>query len=401
MNRWIVTVALAAGGFGIGVSEFLIMGLLPHVAADLLPQLYAQSHERAIAASGTLSSAYAIGVVAGIVTTPLVVRRMDEKRALLFCSASMLVWTVLTALAPSLGLAVVLRFLAALTHATYIGVGAMAVAHVFGTANYGRGSAIVQGGLAGANLLGVPALTALGTVTSWRILLGSASVFFLLPLAALIICGSCIRPRSVTPATGPIVTSPQARSRMLTGTFLLLVVGSIFVFSGGFLIVTYVAPVTHWAQGTPALVTTAVAMLLFGIGMNLGNFGAGWLADRAAALAFWIGTATGVVGAIVLLTAPGPVGLGAGMLLIGVPLGGCSPAAQVLFMQLLPRYPRLAASLPSGLGNLGSFVGSLLGAVLLASRGPGVLAVGAIAVFVIGSVLFALHRRRLRGAGAQ
>ena len=387
-SRWILVVALACGGFGIGVSEFLIMGLLPQIAADLLPELISRQRDVALAATGSLASAYALGVVVGIFTTPLLVRRLSERHALLVCAGSMLLWTLLTALAPTLGIAIVLRFLSALTHASFIGVGAMAVAHLMGSNSYGRGSAIVHGGLALANLVGVPTLTALGEMLDWRIILGACTLFFAAPFAALLMID--VPHHSHTVAE---VSTARVRRRSL----LLVLVGAVVSAAGGFTIVTYVAPLTLWARGGDAWLSAAVAMLAFGIGMNIGNFVAGLMADRAPGLAFGGAITAGAAGAALLLIPEiGGVGAGLGVLLVGVLLGGQGPAGQVLYLRELSRFPRLASSLPSGTGNMGSFVGALVGAGLLAGFGPVAIPIGAIALLGAGLLIFVIYSRVAR-----
>jgi len=379
-SRWVLIIALACGGFGIGVSEFLVMGLLPQIATDLLPELMQGHRDAALAATGGLASAYALGVVVGIFTTPLLVRRLSERHALLVCAGSMLLWTLLTACAPTLAIAIPLRFLSALTHASFIGVGAMAVAHLMGSNSYGRGSAIVHGGLALANLTGVPALTALGTVLDWRVILGSCALFFAAPFVALL----AIDVPERNHATAALHTA-----RVRGSSFVLVLVAAMVSAAGGFAIVTYVAPVTLWARGGDAWLSAAFAMLAFGIGMNLGNFVAGLMADRAARPAFGGAILAGALGAALLLV-PGIGGVGAafGVLLIGVLLGGQGPAAQVLYLRELSRFPRLASSLPSGVGNMGSFVGALVGAGLLAGFGPAVIPLGALVLLGAGLLVF-------------
>ncbi|WP_244303115.1 MFS transporter [Leucobacter coleopterorum] len=144
-GRRFLIFALACGGFGIGVSEYLVMGLLPQIAADLLPELSRSDPDAALAATGGLASAYALGVVVGMFTTPILTRRFSERGALLACAGGMLLFTLLTAFAPNLTIAIAFRFLSALAHASYLGVGAMAVAHLLGGGRYGRGAAVVHG----------------------------------------------------------------------------------------------------------------------------------------------------------------------------------------------------------------------------------------------------------------
>lgn len=382
-SRRALVVALALGGFGIGVSEYLIMGLLPHIAADLQPELYASHQDAALAASGGLASAYALGVVVGMFVTPMLLRRLSERHALLVCAGSMMLWTLLTALAPTLTVAIALRFLSALTHASFIGVGAMAIAHLLGHGKYGRGSAVVHGGLALANLIGVPALTALGENLDWRVVLGACALFFAAPFAALLL---------VDVPEKQHVTSGHGHGRVHKLSFFVIVAAAVVASSGAFVVVTYIAPVTTWARGDDAWLSTAWAMLAFGFGMNLGNFGAGWLADRAPGIAFGGSVLAGAAGsALLLMHGFGGVGVVFGVLLLGVLLGGQGPAAQVLFLRELSRFPRLASSLPSGTGNMGSFGGALVGAWILAGAGPAALPFGAIALMGLGLLVFAAY----------
>ncbi|WP_241487971.1 MFS transporter [Leucobacter japonicus] len=387
----VMIAALVCGGFGIGVSEFIVMGLLPRIAGDLLPETFAAHPDAALAATGGLASAYALGVVIGMLVTPLLIRRLSERGALLACAGSMLLWTVLTALAPSLGIALVLRFLAALTHASFIGVGAMATAHLLGSQKYGRGAAIVHGGLAVANLLGVPVLTAFGEFASWRLVIGACAVLFAVPVIALLIVPLAPTPLAAG-GSGASVGGRRFGGRRLW----LTATAAVLVASGGFAVVTYIAPVVAEVQGDRVILTPALAMLAFGVGMNLGNFGAGWVADRAAAPTFLAVALIGVAGgALLLVPGIGAFGAAAGVLLIGVLLGGGSPAAQVLFLEELRRFPRLASSMPSGTANLGSFIGSLAGAGLLAGFGAAWLPVGTLVLAGLGLLVFALRGRRI------
>ena len=385
----VLIAALVCGGFGIGVSEFIVMGLLPQMAADLLPELYAANTEAALAASGGVAAAYALGVVVGVAVTPLVIRRLSERSALLVCAGLMLLWTLLLALAPTLTVALALRFLAALTHASYIGVGAMAAAHMLGSNNYGRGSAIVHGGLAGANLLGVPVLTALGASWDWRVIIAAAALLFAVPFVALLAISPASDVGYVVADTGS--ASTDGARRRLRGALFVLVGAAVLIAASGFAIVTYVAPVVDWAQGGPGRgwLSAATGMLAFGIGMNLGNFVAGWFADRAAGPAFVLSAAAGAVGAVLLMLPVGSLGTACALALVGAVLGGTGPSGQVLYMRELKRFPRLASSMPSGVGNLGSFVGSLAGAGLLATGGVAALPVGSLALVVVGLLCFA------------
>ena len=383
LSRKLLVAALVIGGSGIGVSEFLVMGLLPQIAADLVPSTYAVQPDAALAATGSLVSAYAAGVVVGIFLTPVVLRRLSDRGALIVCTAVMFVGTLLTALAPTLGVAIALRFIAALSHASFIGVGAMVVAHAMGTRSYGRGSAIVHGGLAAANLVGVPVLTALGASIDWRAILGGCALLFAMPLLALAL---------VTVPDQPAYESHAVAPPVRTRNVMLLLTGAVVAAAGGFTVLTYVAPVTGLARGNDTWLTPAIAMFAFGVGMNLGNLLAGVWADRSAGPAFSGALAAGVLGSL-LLAIPFTGGAGAiiGMLCIGALLGGQGPAGQVLYLRELQRFKRFASALPSGTGNLGSFAGAVVGAGLIANYGAAAVSWGALVLGILGIVVFCAY----------
>lgn len=376
----ILIAALVCGSFGIGVSEFLVMGLLPEIAQDLSPERYAAHPDSAIAAAGGMASGYALGVVVGMIVTPIVLRRFSERRIVAICAAAMLVFTVLTLLAPNLPIAVALRFLSALTHASYVGLASLMAARALGTRHHGRGAAIVIGGLTMANVLGVPVLTAFGGGFGWRAALAICAVLFAVPLVAL---------ARIAPIEGDSVK--RTADRQGIGAVWKLAVAIVLVTSlasGAFAITTFVAPVSLHAQGPSPLIPVAVLMLIFGIGMNIGNFGGGVIADRSAPLILLLGGAAGIVGALMLLIGGTPSALaGAGMLLVGIGLGALTPGAQVVYVRLASRRPRLGASLAPGTINLGSFVGALFGGIGLANFGAQAVVVVALVLYGTGLAL--------------
>jgi DHA1 family inner membrane transport protein len=161
--------ALALGGFAIGCTEFVAMGLLPNIAQQLIPTVYAVSPEQANAQAGLLVSAYAAGVVVGAPTIAALAARFPRKTLLLWLLVAFTVLTVASAVLPSFGLVLAARFLAGLPHGAYFGVAALVAASLMGPNTRGRGIALVLGGLTVANVLGVPAITLLGQAAGWRI----------------------------------------------------------------------------------------------------------------------------------------------------------------------------------------------------------------------------------------
>lgn len=378
----VLIAALVCGSFGIGVSEFLVMGLLPEIAADLAPAHFSAHPDSAVAAAGGMASGYALGVVAGMVLMPVVLRRLSERAIVAVCAAAMLLLTVLTLAAPTLPVAIALRFIAALPHASYIGLASLMAARALGSRHHGRGAAIVVGGLTLSNVLGVPVLIAFGSEAGWRAALVVCAALFAVPLLAL----ARIVPRAAEGAEALRVQRARGGGRRLVSAIVMIT----SLASGAFAVSTFVAPVSAHVQGVPPSIPVSVLMLAFGVGMNIGNFGGGVIADRSAPLILLLSGASGLLGAGLLLAGATTSALAiAGMLLVGAGLGSLTPGAQVVYLRLARRRPRLAASLAPGTINLGSFVGALAGGAGLAAFGAQAVVIAALGLYGIGLVLLA------------
>ncbi|MDQ1562686.1 MAG: transporter, family, inner rane transport protein, partial [Actinomycetota bacterium] len=124
--------ALALGGFAIGCTEFVAMGLLPNIASNLLPGLYRASAAGANAHAGLLISAYAAGVVVGAPTIAALSARFARKTLLLWLLVAFTVFTIASAVLPTFGLVLAARFLAGLPHGAYFGVASLVAASLMG-----------------------------------------------------------------------------------------------------------------------------------------------------------------------------------------------------------------------------------------------------------------------------
>src|SRR6478752_7112947 len=144
------------------------MGLLPNIAHDLLPQLYAASPTDANAQAGWIISAYALGVVVGAPTIAAVAARLPRKKLLLWLLVAFTLGTIASALAPTFGLVLVARFLSALPHGAYFGIASLVAASLMGPGKRGQGVAFVLSGLTIANVIGVPFITWVGQHHGWR-----------------------------------------------------------------------------------------------------------------------------------------------------------------------------------------------------------------------------------------
>src|SRR5215204_3452668 len=319
--------ALALGGFGIGCTEFVAMGLLPNIAADLLPELYATAPEDANAGAGWIISAYALGVVVGAPTIAAAAARWPRKKLLLALLTAFTLGTVASAVLPSFGLVLVARFLAALPHGAYFGIASLVAASLLGPGKRARGVALVLSGLTIANVIGVPAITWLGQAAGWRVAYLVVAAIFMLTFVAVLVA---VPWQAGHPAA---TMGRQLRAFTRTQVWFALGIGAIG-FGGLFAVYSYVAPLATEVTGLDSAFVPVV-LIVFGIGMTIGNLVGGRLADwsvrRAMYLFFGMLSASLV---LLALTATNPVGLSAGVFLVGAASAALSPVIQARLMDV-------------------------------------------------------------------
>ena len=336
------------------------MGLLPNLAADLLPQLWAQSHELANAQAGWLVTAYALGVVVGAPTIAALAARFPRKQLLLACVAVFTVGTVASALLPTFGLVLAARFLAALPHGAYFGIAALVAASLMGPGKRGRGVALVLSGLTIANVVGVPAITFLGQQAGWRVAyLVVAAVFALTFVAVMLVV-----PFQHGDANATMKRELRAFSR--PQVWLALLIGSLG-FGGFFAVYTYVSPL---ATNVTALDISLVPFVLVavGLGMTIGNFFGGRGADHSVMGTLFICFGLFAISlAGLALTGQNPVGLFVFVFLIGGSAAALSPAIQTRLMDVAGDSQTLAAAINHSALNIGNSLGAWLGGVTIAA----------------------------------
>jgi DHA1 family inner membrane transport protein len=352
--------ALALGGFGIGATEFVAMGLLPQIAHDLLPTAWTTSPDDAIAQAGVVIGAYALGVVVGAPTIAIFAARMPRRSILLALTLLFTLGTVASALAPTFPLVVLFRFLAALPHGAYFGIAALVAASLMGPGKRGQGVALVLSGLTVANVIGVPLITFLGQQAGWR-------AAYL--VVAAIFAASVIAIRLTVPKQPG---DPDATPRRELGAFgrpavwFALLTGSVG-FAGFFAVYSYVAPLTTEVTLLPA---SAIpwALVTLGLGMTLGNLLGGWAADRSVMRALFVSFAVFAVMLLGLaLTAPQPVGLFSFLFGVGAAAAALSPAIQTRLMDVAGESQTLAAAVNHSALNIGNALGAFLGGAVIAA----------------------------------
>ncbi|GGS84252.1 MFS transporter [Streptomyces tanashiensis] len=256
--------ALAVSAFGIGTTEFVMMGLLPQVADDL---------GTSVPTAGHLVSAYAIGVVVGAPLLTALGSRVPRKRMLLLLMALFTVGNLASALAPGFGWLVAGRVLAGLPHGAFFGLGAVVAARLVREDRQARAVATMFLGLTVANILGVPAATLLGQHLGWRATFLVVSAIGLLAMAALARLVPYV-PVDERQGLGREVRAlgrPQVLLGLLT---------AVFGFAGVFAVYSYLASMTTEVMGFGDS-TVTIVLALFGLGMTGGALAAGPLTDRA------------------------------------------------------------------------------------------------------------------------
>lgn len=357
--KWAL-LSLAIGSFGIGMTEFVIMGLLPDIASDLLPSLWASSQEDALSQAGWLVSLYALGVVVGAPTIAGFAARFPRHRVMIVLALALTVFNALTVVLPTFELVGVSRFLAGLPHGAYFGIGALVAAEVMGPGNRAKGVAFILTGLTVANVVGVPLGTFLGQQFGWRAAFAVVALVF----AAATVCIALLVPEH--PGT------PGRTMRQELGVFRIgqvwftLGVGAIG-FGGFFAVYSYIAPLVTEVSGSPEWVVPII-LVLMGLGMTAGNLVGGHLADIDLRRTLLIGLgAMAVVFAVLALVSPWIILLALLVLVVGFVSSVLSPTIQTRLMDVAGDNQSIAAAMNHSALNIGNSLGAFLGGAVIAA----------------------------------
>ncbi|OAN43540.1 MFS transporter [Microbacterium sp. H83] len=356
--KWAL-LSLAIGSFGIGMTEFVIMGLLPNIAAELLPTQWASSPEDALSQAGWLISLYALGVVIGAPTIAGFVARFPRHRVMIGLALALTVFNALTVVLPTFELVGVSRLLAGLPHGAYFGIGALVAADVMGPGNRAKGVAFILTGLTVANVVGVPLGTFLGQQWGWRVAFAVVALVFALATLSI----AFFVPRHPG--------SPGRTMRQELGVFRIpqvwfaLGIGSIG-FGGFFAVYSYIAPLVTDVAGSPEWVVPIV-LVLMGLGMTAGNLVGGHLADIDLRRTLLVGLATlaAVLGLLAALSF-WIVTLCILVVVVGFVSSVLSPTIQTRLMDVAGDNQSIAAALNHSALNIGNSLGAFLGGVVIA-----------------------------------
>jgi DHA1 family inner membrane transport protein len=340
--------ALAIAAFGIGTSEFIIMGLLPNLSDDF---------RVSIPKAGVLVTGYALSVTIGAPIVAIATAKLERKLALLLLMGVFTFGNVACAVAPTYNLLFAARVLTALCHGAFFGIGSVVAANLVPRNQRAQAIALMFSGLTLANVLGVPAGTALGQAYGWRSafwaivpigILAATAVFFLVP--------------SQPAGSGGLLHE----FRVLRKPQVLLVLAmSVLTSASLFCVFTYIAPMLE-AVTLVSPHTVTVTLLFFGVGITIGNLLGGTLSDWRP-MAFLIGALVTLIVSLIILYYAEPHVLPAIVMIFlwGAIQFAAGAPLQSRIVDHAAAAPNLASTLNQGAFNFGNATGASLGGMML------------------------------------
>ncbi|OQM83669.1 MFS transporter [Rhodococcus sp. 66b] len=345
-------IALAMGGFGIGLTEFVIMGLLPEVSADF---------EVTESVAGYLISGYALSVAIGAILLTAAVTRFERKKVLLSLMVLFIIGNLMSALAPSYEVMMGGRIVAALCHGAFFGIGSVVAADMVAPNKRAGAIAMMFAGLTIANVLGVPFGTLLGQQLGWR------STFWAITVIGVI---ALIGIAALVPTTPASTTGGGLRGEL--GAFRnkqvwLSIAITILGYGGMFGAFTYIAFTLTEVTG---FATSSVPwlLILFGSGLFVGNFLGAKAADRSLTKALvWILAILIVVLIVFAATAESKVMTVISLFFMGAFGFATVPGLQMRIMNYASAAPTMASGANIAAFNVGNALGAWLGGITIAA----------------------------------
>lgn len=369
--------SLAVGGFAIGTTEFVTMGVLPEIARGV---------DVSVATAGHLISAYALGVVVGVPVLSFFVAGLPRKGLLLALMAMYAVFNLLSAVSVSYGMLLVARFLDGMPHGAYFGVASIVATRMADPRHKGRAVAQVMIGISVANVVGVPFATWLGETLGWRAPYAVAAGLAL--LTVLLVWASVPRFPADPAATG------RGEARLFFGSlqvWLTMAAGAVG-FGGMFAAYSYIAPIVTGPAGLPEA-RVPLFVFAFGVGMVVGTWIAGELARWSVFGSLLIGGGGGSLVMVVFwLVAPHGWWLLPVCFLVTALASVFVINLQVRLMDVAGDAVTLGAAMNHAALNIANAVGAALGGIALARWGAGATPLVGVGLS-LGGVVFLLWSR--------
>ncbi|MEH7336621.1 MFS transporter [Neobacillus drentensis] len=340
--------ALTLGAFAIGLTEFIIMGLLPEVASSL---------NVSISMAGMLVTGYALGVAIGAPIITVATNKMKRKELLIFLMILFIAGNLLAALAPNYTILMIARILAALTHGSFFGVGSVIAAELVPKEKRAGAIAIMFTGLTLANILGVPFGTYIGQAFGWRSTFWSITMIGIIALLGIFL----LVPR-VEAAQSSLKQELGVLKQPAVHIALLM---TVFGFGGVFTAFTYISPILVEITGF-APKSISYILVLFGVGITIGNIYGGKLADRKL-LPSLLGILVllAIILAVFSITDQYKIFTLIMVFIFGIAAFGTVPGLQLHMLNTAKEAPTLASTLNIAAFNLGNALGAFIGGLVI------------------------------------
>lgn len=344
---------LTVGAFAIGMTEFIIMGLLPNVAEDLhvtIPQ------------AGQLITSYALGVAVGAPVLTVLTHRIPQKKLLTLLMCIFILGNALSMIAPVYLLLIAARIMTAFAHGTFLGVGSLIATRLVPPDKRAGAVSVVLAGLTIANIIGVPFGTFIGQQLGWRSSFGAITLLGIISLIGIVRFIPVIQQEQASDLGQQFrsLIRPQVLLVLLTGA---LGCGSLFA------VFTYITPMLETITGFAEHSVTWI-LVLFGFGVTIGNMVGGKLADWKLMPSLMANFAVLVVIlALLTVTLHNPIAAVISVFCWGVAAFGIMPGIQIRIMNLTREAPLLAATSSHSALNLGNAGGAYLGGLAITFTG--------------------------------
>ncbi|MBY3054014.1 MULTISPECIES: MFS transporter [Rhizobium] len=340
---------LALSSFAIGTTEFVIMGLLPEVAADLsvsIPQ------------AGWLVTGYALAVAIGAPVMAISTAKLKRRTALIALMAFFIAGNLLCALASDYWVLMIARVVTALCHGAFFGIGSVVAAGLVAEDRKARAVALMFTGLTLANVLGVPLGTAIGQAYGWRATFGVVTVIGIVTILGLI----AILPRDKQQENGSILREIAA---LRNGSLWLALSTTVFFAASMFALFTYIAPLLRDVTGvSPEGVTWT--LFLIGLGLTIGNLVGGKLADwRLGATLAGVFAAIAITSIAFSYTSRFFIPAEITLFLWAMASFAAVPALQVGVVGFGKDAPNLVSTINIGAFNTGNALGAWVGGLVI------------------------------------
>ncbi|MCM3133333.1 MFS transporter [Paenibacillus polysaccharolyticus] len=344
---------LTIGAFAIGMTEFIIMGLLPNVATDL---------NVSIPRAGQLITGYALGVAVGAPILTVFTHKIPQKKLLVLLMCIFIIGNALSVIAPTYGLLISARILTAFAHGTFLGVGSIMATKLVTPDRRAGAVSVVLAGLTIANIIGVPFGTFIGQQLGWRSSFGAITILGIVSLLGI------IRFIPVIPQGTPANLGQQFRNLIRPQVLLVLLIGAMGCGSL-FAVFTYITPMLVDISGFAEKSVTWI-LVLFGFGVTLGNMVGGRLADWKLMPSLIVNFGIlAVLLAALTLTLHNPVLAVITIFFWGVAAFGIMPGLQLRIMNMTREAPLLATTSSHSAFNLGNAAGAYLGGFAITHTG--------------------------------